>query len=177
MSYLFVPYGQDLNSSNVLTTPQAATATNGYNNKKVVPWTEILELRGDITAYITDPRDALKAGLITATTPGILTISGFLQLKAVTGSAVDGMEVNLRYNKNAATFEQSAEIAHVKDGGVACKFCKLVQEEDINSVDAAALKAQGEAYFQINVSYSGGGYASLSLVDNDGRFVWCTVTH
>ena len=176
-SHVFVRYGQYLNSSGVLTSPQAATATNGYNNKILVPWTEILEQRGDITAYITDPRDALKAGLITVTTPGVYMISGFLQFKAVTGNAVDGMEVNLRYNKNAVSFEQSAKIANVKDGGVPFTFVKLVQEEDINFADAATQKVLGEAYFQINVSYSGGGYSSLSLVDNDGRFVWCAVTH
>jgi hypothetical protein len=55
---------------------------------------------------------------------------------------------------------------------------KMVTEEDINSVNTAIGKKQGEAYFQINTCYrQGGGASSLDLVNDDGRFVWCTVTH
>jgi len=63
-----------------------------------------------------------------------------------------------------------------KDGGVPFTFMKMVTEEEINAADTATNKLQGEAYFQIQTAYAGGP-GNLELVNNDARFVWCSVTH
>ena len=92
---------------------------------------------------------------------------------------IAGMEVNLRVNKNATNYQHACKIGRVQDGGVPFTFCVYINEFDINASDPSIQKAQGEAYFQINVAYDKGTSSlnSLSLVNNDGRFVWCTVTH
>jgi len=159
-SYILVRYGPYINSAGVRTIPQEVVVPNGYSNRTLVPWTELAEHRGEISAYLADPSDALKAGLFTVKTPGVYLINGFVQFKSVSPNAVDGMEVNLRINKSSTTFLQTSKIANVKDGGVPFTFCQLITDSDINSADTSILKASGEAYFQINVGYSGGGYAS-----------------
>ena len=147
----------------------------------LVVWSEIVKQRGDIKAFITEPvpvADALNAGLITVKSPGVYLINGMVQFKDVTAE-IAGMEVNLRVNKNATNYQHACKIGPLKDGGVPFTFCVYISEFDINASDSSIQKAQGEAYFQINVAYDKGTSSlnSLSLVNNDGRFVWCTVTH
>ena len=178
--HIFVRFGPYMKNG-VLTTPTAPTVNSGYGNKVLVVWSEIVKQRGDIKAFITEPvpaADALNAGLITVKSPGVYLINGMVQFKDVTAE-IAGMEVNLRVNKNATNYQHACKIGPLKDGGVPFTFCVYISEFDINASDSSIQKAQGEAYFQINVAYDRGTSSlnSLSLVNNDGRFVWCTVTH
>jgi hypothetical protein len=146
-----------------------------------MPWTEVVSKRGTISAYITDPipdADALKTGLITIKTPGVYLINGMIQFTGVT-SQIQGMEVGLRVNKHAGDVQHNCKVGPLQDGGVPFTFCIFISEYDINSSDTSILKAQGEAYLQINVGYEKGSSSlnSLKFVKDDGRFCWCTVTH
>ena len=179
--HIFCRYGPYRNAAGVITQPTDRFVNHGYANKGLMPWTEIVSKRGDISAYITDPipaADDLRAGLITVKSPGVYLINGMIQFTAVTAE-IRGMEVGLRINKNPTDVQHTCKVGPLQDGGVPFTFCIYISEIDINSSKSSILKAQGEAYLQINVGYDRGSSSlnSLKFVKDDGRFCWCTVTH
>jgi len=185
--HIFLRYGPWLENGQLI-NPADRFINNGYGNKGLMPWTEIVEKRGNITGYLSlipsttsypnpDP-NAFNHGLITIKTPGVYLLNGMVQLDSVT-SEIAGMEVSLRVNKNASDYQHASKVGPVKDGGVPYTFCVFITESDINASNPAIQKVQGEAYLQLNVAYDKGSsdLNSLRLVKNDARFCWCTVTH
>ena len=99
--HIFCRYGPYTNASGAYTYPADWFINSGYANKGLMPWTQIVEKRGDINAYITDPipaADDLKVGLITVKSPGVYLLNGMIQLASVT-SPIQGMEVGLRVSR------------------------------------------------------------------------------
>jgi hypothetical protein len=179
--HIFCRYGPYRNAAGVITQPADRFINSGYALKGLMPWSEIVSKRGDITAYITDPipaADALKVGLITVKSPGVYLINGMIQFAAVT-APIQGMEIGLRVNKNPTDVQHTCKVGPLQDGGVPFTFCIFISEFDINASDSTIAKAQGEAYLQINVGYEKGSSSlnSLKFVKDDGRFCWMTVTH
>ena len=179
--HIFCRYGPYKNAAGVITQPSDRFINSGYALKGLMPWSEIVSKRGDITAYITDPipaADALKVGLITVKSPGVYLINGMIQFAAVT-APIQGMEIGLRINKNPTDVQHTCKVGPLQDGGVPFTFCIFISEFDINASDSTIAKAQGEAYLQINVGYEKGSSSlnSLKFVKDDGRFCWMTVTH
>ena len=178
--HIFCRYGPYRNAAGVITQPADRFINSGYALKGLMPWSEIVSKRGDITAYITDPipaADALKVGLITVKSPGVYLINGMIQFAAVT-APIQGMEIGLRINKNPTDVQHTCKVGPLQDGGVPFTFCVFISEFDINASDSTIAKAQGEAYLQINVGYEKGSSSlnSLKFVKDDGRFRWMTVT-
>jgi hypothetical protein len=172
--HIFCRYGPYKNAAGVITQPSDRFINSGYALKGLMPWSEIVSKRGDITAYITDPipaADALKVGLITVKSPGVYLINGMIQFAAVT-APIQGMEIGLRINKNPTDVQHTCKVGPLQDGGVPFTFCIFISEFDINASDSTIAKAQGEAYLQINVGYEKGSSSlnSLKLVKDDGRF-------
>ena len=179
--HIFCRYGPYRNAAGVITQPADRFINSGYALKGLMPWSEIVSKRGDITAYITDPipaADALKVGLITVKSPGVYLINGMIQFAAVT-APIQGMEIGLRVNKNPTDVQHTCKVGPLQDGGVPFTFCIFISEFDINASDSTIAKAQGEAYLQINVGYEKGSSSlnTLKFVTDDGRFCWMTVTH
>jgi hypothetical protein len=135
--HIFVRYGpyRATPAAPTLTAPAEARSANGFSNRILVPWTEIMTKRGNIDAYLSRASpDPLKASLITVKVPGVYIINGFVQYTAV-NPEIEGQEVNLRYNKASGIndIDMSAKCGPVRNGGVPFSFMKLVTEEDINS--------------------------------------------
>jgi len=109
ISLHFGPYRLPGATTNTNPTIYSVGQSSDYSAKTLVPWSRIVTQRGDpndIQAVLNqpnDPTDPYNRGLISVRRPGVYLITGFLQLKSVT-SQQDGMEVNIRVNKDPNTY-------------------------------------------------------------------------